>query len=673
MSDISIPGVSSRFNTEKMVEELVEAESVRLDRMKSELETFQEEKKAWQEMNLGMSNLGNSSKTLFSFENPFNERNALSENEGVIRAQATREASEGVTEIVVLQTARADRFISDDLDRELDIPKGIYSFTIGDDSLRLRFRGGSVKEFSQALNRRDAELIRSSVVNNRPGSQVMLIESMREGSANPMGFQDDARTLALQLGWVEETTDGNVGIAMETAQIREWTKNLDNQAFSRQGEILKIGPEAEFSLPFPVAVDVNDSMVLRYEVRLITNEDYRNKPPATPPGPDTPSTGSVNLRDITIPNFPSHIDLPKTEVPPAPPIVEESQLLYVTDGNNSAPLPDVRENLNFVQVEIPLADISNRIDAINVRNPNSIKDLELRNIEIVDTEARGDLRPKNAIDSARDALLEVEGIRIERESNSIDDIIPGVTLELRRESDELVKINVEPDRELVKENLIEWVARYNQIIRDINILTRSNTDIIDEIEYFSDEEREKYTERLGMFQGDSTLNTLKSRLQNITMSQYDTNLGRDLALLAQVGISTNASQGGGGVNVNRFRGYLEINEEVLDTALSNNFLAVKELFGSDSDGDLLTDKGVAYEMDSLVQPFVEIGGILSSKTSRYDRIISSQNDDISDYEEHLEEYEAEQRRQFGTMEAAINSLESQTQGLNALNNQNNNN
>ena len=32
MSDISIPGVNSRFNTESLVQELVDAESIRLDR-----------------------------------------------------------------------------------------------------------------------------------------------------------------------------------------------------------------------------------------------------------------------------------------------------------------------------------------------------------------------------------------------------------------------------------------------------------------------------------------------------------------------------------------------------------------------------------------------------------------------------------------------------------------
>jgi flagellar hook-associated protein 2 len=656
-----------------MVQELVEAESVRLERMNSELETYQAEKRVWQELNAGLNNLRQSARALYSFENPFNERNAISDNEAVLRATATREASEGVTEVRVLQVAQADRFISDDIDRELQIEQGIYTFTVGDDSVTVRFRGGSVKEFSDAINRRNPELLRSSVINNRPGSQVILIESLREGASNPLGFEGDARDLALDLGWVAPAQDSSGRIDMETTRVSQWTKDLENQPLSRQGEVLQIGPGAEFSLPFPQAIDITEGMVLRYEVRLSTNEDYRYTPPEQAPGPDTPETGSVSLQDVTLPDLPSSLVLPEGVEPEPPEIVEEDQLLFARNRNTTIPLPAVAESLNFIQVEVPIAELTSRLDAINITNPNTLRDLYIRNIEVVDPDARGDLRPKNAVSSARDALIEVEGIRIERETNSIDDVIPGVTLELRRESEEDIEVTVEPDRDLVKDSLIEYVARYNQIIRDVNILTRTDPTIIDEIQYFSDEERETYTERLGMFQGDITLNTLKSRLQTIAMSPYETRAGNDVSLLAQIGISTNASGGSSGVNISRLRGYLEINEDVLDQALADNFLAVKELFGVDTDGDLVIDQGAAFAVDNFVNPYVQIGGIVANRTSRYDGLISETTDDISDYEEYLEDFKAEQRRQFGTMEAAINNLEQQSQGLQNFNNNNNNN
>ncbi|MGI9255510.1 MAG: flagellar filament capping protein FliD [Salinispira sp.] len=277
-------------------------------------------------------------------------------------------------------------------------------------------------------------------------------------------------------------------------------------------------------------------------------------------------------------------------------------------------------------------------------------------------------------DGSRNALIEIEGIFVERESNTIDDVIPGVTLELRTSAPEEVEIRIEPDHDLIKDTLIEWVGRYNQIIRDINIFTRNNQEIIDEIEYFTDEERERYTTLLGIFQGDNILNTLRQRLQTITSSSYETIAGQDISLLSHIGISTNASRGASGsVNFGSLRGYLEINESLLDQSLSRNVPAIKDLFGRDSDGDLTVDQGVGYQLDQILQSYTTTGGIIASRSARYDNLISSENEDIEDYEEFLKDYEADARRQFGAMESAINNLENSAHGLQNLNSRNNSN
>ena len=662
MSDISIPGVNSRFNTESLVQELVDAETIRLDRMKGEVEDYQTEKRIWQELNQALGNLRTSNRSLFNFENPFNERNAISSDDSVLRAEANREAIEGTTQVKVLRTAQADRFISRDLEEAHRIGQGVYRFTLGKESITLRFRGGTVQEFSTALNRRNPELLHSSVIQNRPGTQVILIESLKEGASYALGFEEDAVELAQELGWVQEA--GGVKLALS-----ETGGEVDDLS-PEEGELL-LAPGEERTFLLPEAVTETTGLVLRYEQRLVTSEGDSDPPP---PGPEAPNSGSVSLRDVTLPNLPSAVILPELESE-APEIVEDYTVMFARNGDQTVPLPDVQDSVEFRAVQVPLSDYVSGLNALEIRNPNSLKQLTIRNIEIVNPDARDNMVPQNAVANARNALLEVEGIVVERESNSIDDVIPGVTLELRGASDKEIEVRVEPDIELVKESLIEWVARYNQIIRDTNILTRTSQDIIDEIEYFTDDQREEYTERLGMFQGDSVLNTLKQRLQGFTSNSYETRAGRDLSLLTQIGISTNASRGTTGVNLSRLRGYLEINEDVLDQSLANNFLAIKDLFGRDSDGDLIVDQGIGYQIDQLVQSFTGIGGIVSNRTSRYDTLISSSNEDIQDYESYLEEYEADVRRQFATMESAINNLENSSQGLqnlNSVNNRNNN-
>ena len=675
MSDISIPGVNSRFNTESTIQELLDVESIQLGRLQAQVENYETEKRIWQELNVGLASLRASTRELFSFENPFNERRAISSNENLLKAEANRAAVEGITKIRILQTATADRFISQAISEDRQIEQGVYRFTVGDEAINLRFRGGSVKEFSDSLNRRNPELLRSSVVKNRPGTQVLLIESLKQGATNPIGFEGDAEKLVRDLGWQRESSPRTTELSADLATDRFGKKTPATVVNPAPAEVaisvgsdnLRLAPGEEASLPLPEALADTSGLLLQYELRLTEGEQ-----PLPPSGPSIPDLGSVSFRDVTLPNLPSVFPAPD-EVTVDPKGNETNTLIFARAGSSRVPLPDVQDSADFLTVQIPLADYTSRLDSLEIVNSKHAKELTIRNIIVLNPSARDAASAENSLANSRNAIFEVEGILVERENNSVDDVIPGVTLTLGRASDEEIEIRVEPDLELVKDSIIEWVARYNQIIRDTNILTRNNQEIIDEIEYFSDEEREKYGEWLGRFQGDNVLNTLRQRLQNYSAGGYETRAGRNLSLLAQIGISTNASRGGGNINVSRLRGYLEINENVLDQALATRFLAIKDLFGRDGDGDLIVDQGIGYEINRFVQSFVETAGIVASRTSRYDNLIGSYNDDIRDYEEHLEDYEAGLRQQFGAMESAINNLENSSRGLDNLNRNNNNN
>ena len=117
--------------------------------------------------------------------------------------------------------------------------------------------------------------------------------------------------------------------------------------------------------------------------------------------------------------------------------------------------------------------------------------------------------------------------------------------------------------------------------------------------------------KLGAMQGDVTLNQLRTTLQRTASSSYKTSADRDMALLSQIGVSTDSRKpgGSGGLDVSRLRGYLEIDEKALEQALRDKLPAIKELFGSDTDGDMIIDSGFAYAVDAVTKPFVETGGL----------------------------------------------------------------
>jgi flagellar hook-associated protein 2 len=253
----------------------------------------------------------------------------------------------------------------------------------------------------------------------------------------------------------------------------------------------------------------------------------------------------------------------------------------------------------------------------------------------------------------------MEGIEIRRPSNEISDEIPGVTVIAKAPSEREVTLAIEPDREAIKEAIVTMVGNYNRLMGELNVLTRNDDRVLQELSYLSAEERSEMRKRLGAFSGDSMLNQLRNRLQQTVTGAYPTQAEQELSMLAQIGIGTDVSRSGAstGYDPSRLRGYLEIDEKALDAALQKDLRPIQQLFGYDTDGDLIADSGVAYALEGLSKPYVETGGIISLKTGTIDSKINQEQRRIATLDRQLEAKEAALRRQFGNMESAYNRME----------------
>jgi flagellar hook-associated protein 2 len=643
------------MNTSQMVDDLMELERQPVRRMETRVETYGEQQDAWRSMGRTLGQLRDASRRMYGFENPFRDRIASSSDQSVLTASATRQARESIEELTVLQTAGRDRFASRPVDRDFRVTPGRYQFSVGDEERTFRFGGGTLEDFSDAVNERLGSIVRTAVVPDTRETRVFVVEGLQEGSEAILGFGEDAAPLMEEIGVLAPARQDRQVSLLSESPLRLEPGTTD---------------EIRLDSPFPI----EPGMVLRFEARTeeIPREPW--SPPPVPPGPDVPQRGSVTLEGITIEDETVPLALPEQETPQPPRLVEDNRAVAVNGpGGTRSELPPLPEAATFQTVEIPASQLVATAQSFSFQNLNTDRALEVRNIRILDPTTRGGGSPRNVLDSARDARIRYNGIEITRGSNEIDDLIPGVTLTLRRPSDEPVEVDIQPNREAAKDSIIEMVGYYNQVIRDINIYTRNEPALIDQIEYFDEAERELMESRLGIFQGDSSLNQLRTRMQTIMMNAYDTG-GRDsYALLAQIGVSTNASGAGGGVDSARLRGYLEINESQLDEALNRDFEAVGRLFGQDTDGDLAVDRGVAVALEQFVSPYVRTGGIVASRTDSLSTQINQTEDRISRYNDRLEDYEQQLRRDFGQMEGMLQQLEESSTALDRLNTQSNQN
>jgi len=248
--------------------------------------------------------------------------------------------------------------------------------------------------------------------------------------------------------------------------------------------------------------------------------------------------------------------------------------------------------------------------------------------------------------------------------------LPGVTLNILDSESEEIEIEITPDYDVVKDAIIGFVGSYNQLIRELNILARNDPELINEIEFFTPEEREAAQARLGLMQGETTLTQLRTRLINYTQNPYPTSAGREVNLLSQIGIATNVGGfNSGALNPSRLRGYLEFDESQFDAVLRDKFEAIKELFGNDTDGDLVVDSGIAHQIDTYSDLYIQNGGVVQIRTEGLDNRIERSNEQLTTYNERLENYERKLRSDFGQMQGALNSLDDTTRALDNLQNQ----
>jgi flagellar hook-associated protein 2 len=671
MSDLSIPGVTDKYNTQKIIDALMTQKREPLTRMQTEVAAEQKRKTAWQDVTRELSGLRDASRVLFSFQNPFNDRVATSSNEAALTATATRQAIEETKQVQVKQVASADRFLSQPLPRDFTVDAGHYTFHVGDKEVSLDWRGGSLKAFADALTARGKNVLSATVVNDTPTTQVLLIEGKLTGATNRLSFLDKASDLAVRAGMVERAQTGARSFTLDPKSLTQWTKPVTADSFALQAGTLVLNPGAELKIPVSPSMTLNPNMVLELSVKV---ERLPQQAPAEvkpPPGPSIPSTGGGDLQGIHIENQPSTVPLPEFQPPKPPENITDLQSLFAEGDGKVIPLPDVPDATEFQKVQVPIGTLASTLDSIDLRNRNTYRRIDVKDISIFDKTQRGDFVPKNALSEAGDAVITMDGIEVKRSTNTIDDLIPGVTLTLKAPSSSPVELSVKHDVEGIKKQIVSLIGNYNQIITDIDVLTRKDQTVIDSATYLTDEEKKKATDNLGLLMGDIALQQLKGSLQNTMMNPYPTSLGRQLSLLAQIGISTDTrAPGAASIDKTRLRGYLEIDDAKLTSSIEQNAEGIKELFGYDTNGDLVIDAGAAFTLDALLRPYVQTGGILPQRVTTLDDQIARSNRSIADYKVKLDSDLADLKRKYSQMGSALDSLQQSSQSIQNFNKQN---
>jgi len=156
------------------------------------------------------------------------------------------------------------------------------------------------------------------------------------------------------------------------------------------------------------------------------------------------------------------------------------------------------------------------------------------------------------------AVIKIDGVEIESPSNTIDDVIGGVTLELNSDSiGKSIKLEIFHDKEKVIGAIQDFVKQYNAFIERSNELTNYDPE----------------TQEAGPLANDSSVRSVLSHIRRELGSNFSA-VNSEYVSLSSLGIDTKRS------------GEQTLNSGKVQSAISNNINEVAQLFsrtGSASD------------------------------------------------------------------------------------------
>ncbi|OOE93250.1 flagellar hook protein [Salinivibrio sp. AR647] len=229
--------------------------------------------------------------------------------------------------------------------------------------------------------------------------------------------------------------------------------------------------------------------------------------------------------------------------------------------------------------------------------------------------------------AAQDAKILIDGIAsVSSTTNTFDNAIEGVSLEVDQTSDKPLSLAVEHDRESVRSTITSFVDNYNAFFRVSQAVSQYDPE----------------TQQGGPLAGESVIRTATSRLRNLFSSPIE-KAPEGMKTLSELGVTTTMD------------GRLEIDNKVLDRQLRQNFNALEGFFGGND--------GFARQLEQVINGFTGAGGAISNRESTLSEQKLRLRDDQRELDRRMESLESRTMQRFSAMEEATSQMRSQLQAM----------
>ncbi|MGP1390643.1 MAG: flagellar filament capping protein FliD [Vibrio diabolicus] len=652
-------GMSGGMDINSMVSKIVDAERVpKQQRIDNERTTINASISAYGRLRESLDTMKNLMAN-FRQEKAFAVRTVETTDDNIVSATATTDAIAGKYAIDVLQLAQSHKVASDVLPEDAKFGPGKLQISLGDDTFNANVRSSSkLADVVRGINgSKDNPGVRASLINDVEGPRLIL-------ASNLSGKDHQIRVSV-------EADKGNPLKYFEYQTLEDRVNALE-EARSAAEEVL--GP-----LQFPeqpVELDANGNPLPPEEQKAAENgQDDGSQEPISAAGAEAAKAGQEAIDEANrraslrpedrIPGWTEtasgtlldsyeepELELDEKAIEKAPDVPGWSNAASGTLTDSYVTTKEAKQLLEQEKAEIEqkIASEKQALDAKVERGELTeeqakqihrakLDPQERERLEKIDEAEAKIAKAQSAfeeylgmteVQAGQDSEVLLDGVaKLSSHNNVIEDAIEGVDLTLKGKSEPNkppAEIGVEYDRQSVRNDIENFVAAYNSFYQTSQALAS-----VDPV-----------TGQKGPLSGDSTVRSADSRLKSVFSTQID-KAPENLKSLTEFGITTTR------------QGTLEINYDMLDRQLNNNFNELEKFFGGNT--------GFAKRVEDAIHGITGITGSIRTR----EKSLTEQNyrlsDDQAALDRRMESLEKRTHAKFTAMQDATGKMQGQLGAL----------
>ena len=244
-----------------------------------------------------------------------------------------------------------------------------------------------------------------------------------------------------------------------------------------------------------------------------------------------------------------------------------------------------------------------------------------------DTDGVGGVDGMTNVQSAVDASFKFNGVDITRTSNSVDDLLAGVTISLNKVGTS--NVSVKQDREHVESKITNFIDKYNSAMFQLGEDTKSSQEV---------------SER-GVFSSDATIKGMRSSLMNVLST-----VGEGIGRISDYGIELDED------------GRLSLDATKLGEQLDKDPVSTQAFFAGGTftkdDGSTVEMSGIFTEIETEVAKYSYANAVLDQFKDSMETRTDSLNEQREKAVQRLDSSYAIMQKRFQAYDAIISKFNS---------------